>query len=882
MVDEAPESPSPDPAPAPEVAPSPAGKPPDRRLRLAIGGVVAALIATLVIVLVMRQRPTHHTVVATPRDGGAAKRAPSLPTLPPGQGVKLAGVVVDGAGAPVEGAEVTIEREVDTSAPGGRMLPPAPAGPAGSAASLPLDAGLAPSLTAPTTGADGAFTLDGLEPGRYRLRVTGPGLLTAELRMLVVPTDQLRVVVARQVTIEGTVTDGGKPVAAAMVGVRGDAIGGTIEVKTGTDGTFAVPNVPEGSYQVFAYQGALAARAMRVVRLGAGPFPKVELRLEAAAIVVGRVVDRDEGTGVIAAVELRPATDDDVPRYARSGDDGVFRIEGVPNGRWVADAYAPGYLSPGGIELEAGRGVPEIALEAGGVVEGRVLDGEGKPVAGAAVRGMTAGDNPTEVSALVDRDQLRRFSGRTAAPLQSSPTPFANDPDFVPRGELGVLLGPIPAIPPPGVVAARPASIVDPRVISMSLAGEPDPLPVDPARASIWTTGADGHYRVRGLIAGKLSMLAAATGYAEARSRELTIKPGQHLTDVDIVLTAGTYLFGKVSDPRGAAVAGAQVTAVPELGLPLDTFTDGDGMYRLGPVTGKLLLSATAYGHVSASRSLDVAPSKGRIAGEQREDITLEAADAILAGTLDDATGAAVGGAHIEIIGGAGEGRSVVVAADGTFSLDMLPRGKLRVRVTHPSYPPAELDATASSTGVRSRLRLALGGQIEGALLDGASGSPLAAMTIDARGPAGMSAETATDDKGLWKLGPLRPGTWHLTIKQPGFLAFTRDVDVPVSSAPGETSVRDVRIELQRGALVGGTVRDQRGQRVAGAEITVRRADGTGAPVEADADDQGEFRIHDCPTGELIVSAKKGDMAGSTSTMVRPGAEVLSLSIEVR
>ena len=211
-----------------------------------------------------------------------------------------------------------------------------------------------------------------------------------------VPSDEARIVVARQIGIDGTVTDGGKPVANAMVGIRGDAIGGALEVKTDTSGAFHVPNLPEGRYQVYAWQAALAARAVRVNRLGAGPFSPVELRLEAGAIVVGRVIDRDEGTGIVAAIELRPTGDDQAPRYARSGDDGVFRIEGVPNGRWIADAFASGYLSPGGVELDAGKGVPELALARGAGVEGKVVDGAGHPVAGATVRAITAGTNPTD------------------------------------------------------------------------------------------------------------------------------------------------------------------------------------------------------------------------------------------------------------------------------------------------------------------------------------------------------------------------------------------------------------------------------------------------------------------------------------------------------
>jgi hypothetical protein len=825
-----------------------------------LGALAIAVAAALVVILATRRGP-QHAAVAKHDAGGAAVRAPEAPHVPAqlAGGTKLTGFVVDGAGLPVAGAEVTAELE--KGAPDKAL--------AGSGAGSAV-------AVAPVTGVDGHFAIDGIAAGRYRLHVTGAGLLAAELRFVPVPSDEARIVVARQVSIDGTVTDGGKP-AMATVGIRGEAIGGGIEVKTDGKGAFHVPNLPEGRYQVYAYQGATAARSMRVNRLGAGPFAEVELRLEAAAVVVGRVIDKEEGTGLVAAVELRPVGDDQAPRYARTRDDGEFRIEGVPNGRWIADAYAPGYTSPGGVELDAGKGIPELALARGAAIEGRVIDGDGHPIEGASVRALTAGPTPTEISALVDADRLRRFSGRTAPAAEES-SRFA-DPQFLARGELGIMLGPIPPIPPPGAEVARPAAVIDPSTPVAALAGDPPPLAVDAAGASIWITGADGRYRVRGVPKGKVTVLAVAGGFAEARSRQVTVNTGEVVTGVDIVVTAGTFVFGRVTDQHGAPVVGAELTAQPDLGAPLSGFSDNDGNYRLGPLVGAITLRATAYGHADAQRTVELPAAKGRDAAEHREDLVLEVADAILAGTLDDAAGAPIPGARIEIVGGAADGRGTVVGPDGTFTLDMLPRGHLRVRVSHPDYPTDELDAVASSTGDRVRLKLALGGAVEGALVDAATGDPLASMTITAAGPSGATAETSTDKAGHYKLGPLRPGHWKLEVHQPGYLATERELDVPASHAPGAVSVRDVRIDLARGALLGGTVRDGRGQRLPGAHIIVRSGDVT---VEADADAQGEFRIHDCPTGNVSVAATYGDLGGSEHVTVRPGGEVLSLSLELR
>ncbi|MGE3547532.1 MAG: carboxypeptidase regulatory-like domain-containing protein, partial [Kofleriaceae bacterium] len=593
--------------------------------------------------------------------------------------------------------------------------------------------------------------------------------------------------------------------------------------------------------------------------------------------VVGRVVDRDEGTPLEAAVELRATGDDQAPRYARSGPDGVFRIEGVPNGRWIADAFAPGYLTLGGIELEAGRGVPELALVRGGAVEGRVVDGSGRAISGAVVRAV--GGTRTAVveqSEAVDRDKLRRFSG-----LIEAPAPIAaaagSDPQLVARGELGVMVGPIPPIPLAGALPARPAQ---PTAIANQV---PDPpvLAASP-HDSTWTTGTDGRFRIAGLGKGKVVVIASVVGFAEAQSRQIAVEPGQLIGGVEVVISAGTIIAGRITDQHGVAVAGAHVRARPELGAQLEAISDSSGEYRLGPITGTVELDVSAHGHAAATRMLELTAARGVSADQRREDVVIAVADAMLTGTLDDDTGAPIGGAQLEIASGASVGRTAIVAADGTFTIDMLPAGPVRVRVRHPGYPVAELDATAVRGGQPSaRLRLALGGGIDGVVLDGSTGGPLSGVTIVGAGPGGQSAEATSDGAGRWRLTALTLGRWRLSIKQPGYLALVRDLDVSLSRVPGASSVHDVRLELTKGALIGGTVRDPRGQRVSGARVVIRRSDGDEVEIEGRTDTAGEFRLRDCPTGDLVVSASSGDRRGELRTNARPGGELLGLSIDI-
>lgn len=846
-------SPAPvNPAPAPQIIAAARTR---RRLWLVISGT-CLVIATIGHCIVKATHPPApvHAVAGDGRAAGSASNATATATAKRG-GVALSGIVVDAAGLAVAGAYVAATIE-------------------SAKASTPVTA-------APTPG-DGRFALHGLAPGRYRIRVDGSGILAAELRYVAVPGDDARIIVSRRVAIEGTVTDGKRPGAGAIVAVLGDAIGGALEVKADAKANFAIPNLPEGRYQVYAWRADLAARAVRVDRIGAGPFAPVELRLEAGAIVVGTVIDRDEGTGIVAAIELRPSTGDAPPRYARSGSDGVFRIEGVPTGRWIADAFAPGYLAPGGVELDAGKGTPQLALEPGAAIEGRVLGGDGKPIAGATVRAFVAGANPVEYSAAVDLARLRQFSGRNTAPTSDAATTLpssSGDSRVIARGELGVMVGPIPPLPPPGAPSASPAAVVDPSASTQILVGDPAPIAADPDRASMWTTGSDGRYRVRGIARGKVSVVASAPGFAEARSRPVAIDAsGELVRNVDIVLSSGTFVVGTVTDQRGAPVVGAELSARPEVGTAVSAFTGEDGRFRLGPVTGAIELRATAYGHAEVRRSIEVAPARGS-AASWTEDIVLDVADATLAGRVVDASGVSIGSAQLDVIGGAGQRRHAVASDAGTFSIDKLPRGNLRLRVTHRDYPAAEFDVVASTTGEQLRLVLTSGGAVEGAIVDGANGSSLPGLTLSAEGLDGAKAETSTDKAGRWRLGPLRPGRWRIRVAQPGYLPHVRDLDVPAASRTGATSLRDIRIDLMRGAMVGGTVRDGRGQRVAGAHIVVSSQT---VDVSGDSDARGEFRIHDAPTGDIVVTATRGNASGQTRATVRPASEVLGLAIEIR
>jgi hypothetical protein len=795
------------------------------------------------------------SATATATDEEVTAAVPATASPPASGTFALAGTILDASGAAVVGAMVSAELELPSIDP---SLPPT-----------------LPQRIPAATDARGAFLLPNLVPGRHRIRVEGLDIFTSEVRMVAVPGDPMQLVVARQVTLTGRVIDQGAPVAGATVQLTSDDLG--LRVTTcDVQGTFHFSPLPEGHYHVAGWKGDLASRTTDVSRSGPGPFAAVELTVEPAAIVVGRVLDADEGRGIEAAVELRALDHPgEMPRHARTDASGVFRVEGIPHGRWLVDGFRPGWVSSGGVEFSAGRGIPEVELSYGGVIVGRVIDARGQPVAGAVVSSEgTIDGSLIQMSVDAEHDQLRRFSGFALAPAQPTAASPASGGEFVTRGELGVLLGAIPFPPPPGARMTR-AVLSSGSAATPVWSREPAPIATSADRSPTWTTGADGVFRITGLRRARWTVVVSAAGYSEGRSPGLVLGPGDHESRLEVRLARGVFVSGTVANQRGAAVVGATIAALHGA-RTLEAVSDGAGQYRLGPITGTVELMASAFGHGTATRT--VRTDMTADGADQRWDFMLAVADAEVLGTVSTPDGAPVLGARIAVIDGAATGRSSSADAQG-FRIDQLPAGKHRVRITHPDLPPHE---TTVSTDAAAHLTIPWGGGIAGLVFDRHNRQAVPGVTVIASGPGGARVETAVDPSGKMTIAPLLPGRWVLTVTQPGYLPLELGRDVPAGDRIGAVTVDDVHLELERGAHLAGTVRDSYGNRLAGARVVARRTAAPSVHADARTDASGEFRLRDAPTGEVEVTADKGGMSGAHSIQVRPGEELLSLEIVVR
>jgi hypothetical protein len=561
----------------------------------------------------------------------------------------------------------------------------------------------------------------------------------------------------------------------------------------------------------------------------------VELRLAAGRWVAVRVVEdaADSGLGIASArVSLAEGGLSPFPIEATTDAKGRARLGPITVGPAAVSARAAGFVSRGGLP------VPEplpaevvVPLVRAGTLTGRVLDERGQPVDGATVE--IVGTDPSGAP-IFDDPRRASFQAAHFDALLAGPAPLIAD------GQLGVMPGPVPPIPPAGAWVA-------PNVKTAPTHGEP------------WVTRADGSFRAFPASPGRVRAVVRHPQYIEGESETVTLSPGGEAR-VQVIMRQGGVLEGRVVDAEERPVGGVRVRAAAVRGaVERTTRTASDGTFAFAALPDEVSVTAEQDGDDQPGLRVAVSVPEGG-----RKEITLklpEARGSLPVRVVDDRD-FPVESAEIRAVAIAPEVALRTTAftdANGEATLRRAGGLALRIDASAPGHAPRVITTDGSRGPVR--IVLAAGETIGGRVVAAVNGEAIRDAEVTLYMDLAVR-RARTDAAGNYALSELGAGPARLSVHAAHFASAARPITVPDSG--GRRTFEVPTIELPDEGVVEGEVVDVRGEPVAGARVARDHVPTwmLGAAVGQEmavTDSHGHFVLGELGEGQIALEAYSAD-----------------------
>ncbi len=494
----------------------------------------------------------------------------------------------------------------------------------------------APAMT--ETNENGAFLLEAIPLGQYRVRVVAEGFspaLTDEVRIDSAP---LAIALSRGGTLEGLVrvASSGLPAPGVALKLSDPQFGGLERnITTDEHGRFREDTLPAGPCYVVSTDERYAFNPARVeVVLANDRVERAEFMLEEGAQVSGTITDGATGEPLAGAVVF--AEDQPFPTHywksAPTGPDGRYHLSGLAAGACGVSfrKYPPRYTAlwddvSALLQLQPGQiyGGLDFQFKQGALVEGVVVDETGEPVPRARVKLdiIRPGEEPRQGDADAFTDASGAFFfadvGRVGASMSSDGVieyrtegaqvalraeyrhfrSEAMEPVVLPaEGIGGITLR---------LIAANSGAISG---YAVDESGEPakamllfDGMDGPPRGFGLARSEVDGFFLVNNLQAGRYGLRIDPSPDYE---RIIELGAGQRIVGLRVVVPGFPKITGRVIDAEGQPVPRVEVSALmPGIDHPMEsTSTDKDGRFSLTVSgEGKYLIMAVAFGLDGAS-----------------------------------------------------------------------------------------------------------------------------------------------------------------------------------------------------------------------------------------------------------------------------------------
>ncbi len=778
------------------------------------------------------------------------------------------------------------------------------------------------------TGPDGRFVLRAPQPGMWQVVVTADGFVPQQQLLLPLFEDvELPPVVGEVVGEAGGRFPRAKPGGWEPLERRGTAgsaaerlpvsLTGRIidrDTRRPLPGAWVWPESDPGRWVranaggIFHLRGIALPAGARIVAAALGHAPSFlilqgrlpeappVIALAAAPALYGTVVDargQPLGDAEIDVSRLDGTGEEEDAHTAHTAADGTFRVPGLRTGAsYLVTATANGFAPASTAVAIPKPGAPlpplRLVLEPGRMAFGQVVDGDGRPVAGARVELApgTAGrviSSGLEASGSAPQPVRTGADGRFELPhlptgwfrlrIEANGFPaFERDGIEIPAGTARADLG--------RFLLQRGAAF-------QGWVGDDEGNPLEGAEVWViptavrdWNgfyakgpaafTGADGSFMVRDLPGeGSFGLDICRAGYLPLSTIVREIAP----TPLRTVLRRAARISGRVIAAGGAPIPEARIEswlAGEEPGRAESlrpcrrgsgaATADADGRFRLdGLSPGWWSLRAAAEGYRAASRErLHV------LAGESLEDVEIVLGPgAILTGRVFTAGGQPAPGARVSAFSEAGSVQTLA-GGDGAYRLAGIEPGERTVEATLEGGAWGSRNLTVLAGDNRLDLTLDQGParqEIHGRVL-GPDGGPVAGAAV----LANSAARTFSAADGAFILPVEDNQDYEVWAKKEGFAAAKTGTAVHVAGAP----VAGVEIRLDRGGALTGRLLGLEPEELAQASVEVELSPPFSA--RAAVDPQGAYRVEEVPPGEWTITARAGDRTTREQAELAPAA----------
>jgi uncharacterized GH25 family protein len=773
-----------------------------------------------------------------------------------------------------------------------------------------------------TTDAKGRFAIADLAPGRYDLEARASGFATARVpgvsvREDVPSTEIGSIALSPGVAIEGVVRDAdGVPLEGVEIhmqdegGVLGILRAGTLaersaDTTSNADGRFRLEDLADGA--IVTVRAKLEGYSTTGVEGVRAPTDEpLELRMERAATLRGVVVDH-LGEGVESAeVRLTPESRSaridlgditSIVRNEHADREGRFAIANVVSGRYELRASASGFQETRqtGIEVTAERDPAELrlVLERGAALHGQVLGDDGNPVLGASVQRVVQRRSPLDFwagpnDATSGADGRYRLEG-----LPTGQSTFSAEHERFPKQVRDFVVQPGENLLDFRLEAGRTISgrVVDDTGlpiagasvsvraptggIAFSAGGQADPL-----------TDEGGQFTIEGLADGVYHVVAHKAGFADATTEVPMRLDGSSVHGIELQLSTGAALVGKVLGLDFDELANVQLIAMQMGGLQMGSaanprlgVVDYEGRYRLEnlAVGDWILVATVGQGRRSVREMVTVEPG----AEEVVRDLDFGGGQAIRGRVVRN--GEPVRGVAIFAVGtSTGNGSHGATDQDGRFALLNLESDTYRLVVASLAGVPSheeEVELAGADAEVLIELREAA---IAGRVVDASDRAPVAgaAITVVAvdedslvrgfGGFGGLGTPPHSTADGSFRIGGFSPGTWLVRAEKEGYAAGTAQIEIGESA-----DALAVEIELEPASGLTLIVTSPFGRPVN--EVFVAALDAGERSVlhgQYSAGEGGVVRLDELPAGSWTLLVTSGGSATASIAVESPGAAV--------